>query len=117
MFTSPKHFKDPLSFIPERWTGDVRYASDNKSALQPFSFGPRNCIGKKYVIFISLLNYANNMLSMAYHETRLLLAKVLYNFDLELAPGNENWINQPVYTLWEKKPLLLKLKPAKRVST
>jgi len=49
MFTSSKHFEDPLSFVPERWTGDVRYTNDNKSVFQPFSFGPRNCVGKKYV--------------------------------------------------------------------
>jgi cytochrome P450 len=47
MYSSPTLFKDPQSFAPERWTGDERYANDQHSALQPFSFGPRDCLGKK----------------------------------------------------------------------
>ncbi|KAJ4373940.1 hypothetical protein N0V83_002679 [Neocucurbitaria cava] len=47
IYNSPKVFKDPLSFIPERWTGDEKYASDDRSALQPFSVGSRDCLGKK----------------------------------------------------------------------
>jgi cytochrome P450 len=47
MYSSPTAFKDPQSFIPERWTGDVRYVNDHHSALQPFSVGPRDCLGKK----------------------------------------------------------------------
>ena len=43
---SERNFKDPDAFVPERWMGDARYASDNRDAIQPFSFGPRNCIGK-----------------------------------------------------------------------
>jgi len=43
---SPENFRDPDDFIPERWIGD-EYASDVKEAMQPFSLGPRNCIGKK----------------------------------------------------------------------
>jgi cytochrome P450 len=44
---NPKFFKHPDSFVPERWLGDPRYDSDKKGAFQPFSVGPRNCIGKK----------------------------------------------------------------------
>jgi hypothetical protein len=47
---------------------------------------------------------------MAYHEMRLLLAKVMFNFDLELCPESEGWTEQEVYTLWQKKPLMVKLK-------
>lgn len=43
---------------------------------------------------------------MAYHEMRLLLAKLLYNFDLELCDVSRDWMDQKVYILWEKKPLL-----------
>jgi cytochrome P450 len=49
--------------------------------------------------------------SMAYHEMRLILTKVLYNFDLELLPQSANWIDdQKVYILWEKLPLMVKVK-------
>jgi cytochrome P450 len=43
----PKYWTDPLNFRPERFLGDVRYASDRFDAMQPFSTGPRNCLGKK----------------------------------------------------------------------
>jgi cytochrome P450 len=49
MYHSPVLFKDPQSFIPERWTDDPHYANDVRSAVQPFSVGSRNCLGKKYV--------------------------------------------------------------------
>lgn len=41
---------------------------------------------------------------------RLILVKVLFNFDLELAEGSENWLNQKSYTIWEKGPLNVRLK-------
>jgi cytochrome P450 len=48
---------------------------------------------------------------MAYHEMRLLLAKVLYNFDLKLCEESRDWIQrQRVYVLWEKVPLVVKVK-------
>jgi hypothetical protein len=50
---------------------------------------------------------------MAYHEIRLLLTKVLYNFDLELCLESNDWIEkQQIFTLWEKTPLMVNVKPA-----
>lgn len=49
---------------------------------------------------------------MAYHEMRLILAKVIYNFDLELCPESRNWTDQRVFGFWEKPPLMVKVKPA-----
>lgn len=48
-YQSSANFTDPKSFIPERWLPEApeRYRNDRKDALQPFSVGPRNCIGKK----------------------------------------------------------------------
>ncbi|KAL9012057.1 MAG: hypothetical protein Q9173_003152, partial [Seirophora scorigena] len=43
---SPRNFTDPDSFVPERWLGDEKYAKDNFAVVNPFSFGPRNCVGK-----------------------------------------------------------------------
>jgi cytochrome P450 len=48
--------------------------------------------------------------SLAYHEMRLMMAKVLYTFDFELMPESEDWMEQDTYVLWEKKPLMCKLK-------
>lgn len=45
-YRNPNNFRDPYSFVPERWLSE-EYASDKKQALQPFSIGPRNCLGKK----------------------------------------------------------------------
>ena len=47
---------------------------------------------------------------MAYHEMRLLLTKVLYNFNLELCDESREWMErQKVYILWEKLPLMVKV--------
>lgn len=47
MYTHPENFSNPLQFLPERWMGDARFEDDQKHALQPFSVGSRDCVGKK----------------------------------------------------------------------
>ena len=47
---STRNWRDPGKFIPERWLDDQRYAGDEREARQPFSIGPRNCIGRKSVL-------------------------------------------------------------------
>ena len=51
--------------------------------------------------------------SLAWAEMRLILAKVLFNFDLELAEGSEDWLDQKAYAIWEKGPLNVRLKIAR----
>lgn len=41
------HFKEPFAFCPERWMHDPQFKDDRLDAVQPFSVGPRNCLGKK----------------------------------------------------------------------
>ncbi|TPX07064.1 uncharacterized protein E0L32_011052 [Thyridium curvatum] len=96
-YRSPDHFRHPENFAPERWLGDPEYARDHRDALEPFQTGQRNCLGQNF----------------AWHEMRLLLATVLLHFDLSPGPGSESWIDQKVYILWEKKPLLICLKEVK----
>lgn len=39
-------------------------------------------------------------------EMRLIMARVLYNFDLALAePKESDWLNQKVFLVWEKPSL------------
>ncbi|KAH8811274.1 cytochrome P450 [Xylogone sp. PMI_703] len=91
---SAQNWKDPDSFVPERWLGDPRYAGDARGASQPFSMGPRNCIGR----------------NLAYAEMRVILARVIWNFDMELADANDQWMKTlKIYSLWEKTPLMVKL--------
>ncbi|KAF6813197.1 cytochrome P450 [Colletotrichum sojae] len=94
--TSPVHFRDPLSFRPERWLGDPEYAGDHLDASAPFGVGPRNCLGR----------------NLAWHEARLLLATMLLCFDMTLAEESRDWSRQRVYTLWEKPPLMCHIRPA-----
>jgi cytochrome P450 len=94
MYTHEKNFKRPMEFLPQRWLGDAEFEGDEKQCLQPFSVGSRDCVGK----------------NMAYHEMRLIIAKVLYHFDLDLCPESYGWDDQNTYLLWEKKPLMCKLK-------
>ena len=47
---------------------------------------------------------------MANHELRLIIAKVLYAFDLELLPESRDWMDQGTFFLWQKTPLMCKLK-------
>jgi len=45
-YHSAVNFTDPDKFVPERWL-EGGGKGDAKDVLQPFSIGPRNCIGKK----------------------------------------------------------------------
>jgi cytochrome P450 len=93
MFHSEKNFKNASSYRLERWLGDPAYASDDLTAVQPFSVGTRNCIGK----------------NLAYAEIRSIMCRILWNFESELCPESNNWNQQKVYFLWEKPPLMIKL--------
>ncbi|KAI0100353.1 cytochrome P450 [Nemania sp. FL0031] len=92
-YLSPANFRDAHEFVPERWLGDPKYKDDVREAHQPFSFGPRNCLG----------------MNMAWHEMRLLLAKLVFNFDILSEVGPE-WRHQRSFVLRERKPLICQLK-------
>lgn len=103
-YRNERNFALPDEFHPERWMPrdspeyDGRFEKDDRACLLPFSYGPRNCIGQ----------------NLAYHEMRLLLAALVLNFEFQLDERCERWNEQKVYMLWEKKPLLLRLKPIQR---
>lgn len=41
-------------------------------------------------------------------EMRLVMARLLWSFDLQ-GVLQEDWMDQPTYLLWEKKPLPIRL--------
>jgi hypothetical protein len=46
---------------------------------------------------------------------RLILAKIIFNFDLQLADDSRDWFReQKVYFLWEKPALNIRLTPVAR---
>ncbi|KAK3990004.1 cytochrome P450 [Cladorrhinum sp. PSN332] len=59
-------------------------------AAQPFSYGNRNCIGR----------------TLAQAEMRLILCRMLLEFDMKLADPTENWIKrQKAFPLWDRPAL------------
>ncbi|KAK4547942.1 hypothetical protein LTR36_010661 [Oleoguttula mirabilis] len=98
-YHSERNFKDPEALVPQRWMGDPKYADDKRSACQPFSFGPRNCLGK----------------NLAYAEMRLIMAKIVWSFDFELDAQSANWMAEcKVLTLWAKPELVVRVKEVVR---
>ncbi|KAH7116764.1 cytochrome P450 [Dendryphion nanum] len=105
---SSANFVEPDSFIPERFmdtpASRERFSSDVKKAAQPFSTGPRGCIGR----------------NLTYVELRLILGALLWNFDLEFADGaplwnpKDNFKGLRAYNTWEKSPLMVKLKDVRK---
>lgn len=96
-YRNEDYFRKPYEFHPERWLGDPEFKDDKLDAMEPFSVGPRNCVGK----------------NLAWHEMRLLLSTVMLYFDMELCKESQAWNDQKVYLLWEKKPLMVNLTPVK----
>jgi cytochrome P450 len=48
---------------------------------------------------------------MAMHELRLIMATLLFTFDLELCEESENWADQKSFALWIKDPLMVRATP------
>ena len=44
---SSLNFHDPDVYDPQRWLGDPKYQNDKRKGVQPFSVGPRACLGRK----------------------------------------------------------------------
>lgn len=104
---SPRFFTDPLKFRPEGWLPpdhprfDPVYRNDNLRASKPFSQGPRGCPGGS--IALALL--------------RIFVAKVLWEFDLEAAPGQDGLSFDKDFkfmTFWERPQFWVRFKPVRR---
>lgn len=100
---NPDNFADPDRFVPERWLPtshplyDHRYAGDNKAAFGPFSSGARDCIGR----------------NLAYAEMRLVVARMLWNFDMAVLESQDDWVSkQRVFSsLADKDALMVQITP------
>ncbi|KAK0609726.1 isotrichodermin C-15 hydroxylase [Bombardia bombarda] len=103
---SSTNWKDPWAFRPERFLSRgsnekddgqaADFSEDAIESFQPFNVGPRNCIG----------------INLAYAELRLIMARVIYEFDLSLGEENDDWIEmQHAFSTWLKIPLNVYLKP------
>ncbi|KAI1130325.1 isotrichodermin C-15 hydroxylase [Nemania abortiva] len=98
---SSENWADPWDFKPERFLGTSKEALEagNKlEALQAFNVGPRNCIGR----------------NLAYAEMRIILARIIYDFDLKMDSASADWIKrQRAYALWDRVPLKVYLTPVR----
>ncbi|KAH7066123.1 cytochrome P450 [Paraphoma chrysanthemicola] len=103
-YRNPENWHRPNDFCPERFLPqdhpfyNAAFAHDNKKCFRPFAYGPTECLGK----------------NLAYAEMRLIMAKFLWNFDATGLPENEDWAEKMTgNTLWDKRPLMVKLSLAK----
>ena len=58
-----------------------------------------------------VLSYQADNCSLAYAEARLILAHMVFNFDMELDERCDNWSDQTIYMFWNKPDLLVTLYP------
>ncbi|KAI3338273.1 cytochrome P450 [Ustulina deusta] len=87
----PANFQDPTHFVPERWLGGK--PRDILDAAQPFSLGSRGCMGK----------------SLGLLELRLIMAKIIWKYDLELLDKSIDWhADSRMQTLWQKPKMRAK---------
>ncbi|KAF2001405.1 cytochrome P450 [Amniculicola lignicola CBS 123094] len=103
MSFSPSLFHDPQSFHPERWLPEALndpsspFYTDIRTAVQPFSIGPRSCIGRP----------------LALGELRLVLARLVWAFDIQEAnteAGKLVWERQRCFSVIERKAFEVQLK-------
>jgi hypothetical protein len=53
--------------------------------------------------------------SLAYAGMRLILARIVFEFDMKLGEGSDNWIGrQKTFPLWDRLPLNVYFTPARR---
>lgn len=103
-YQSPSNYYKPAFFIPERWLVEASdasslYRNDRKDAFNPFSIGPHNCPGR----------------TLAYLEMRLILAKMVWHFDMEIPKGMDlpRWEQQEIFWFWDKQPTKVKISNAR----
>lgn len=96
---SSKFWARPFNFAPERWLKGTdlpaEFEADVREASKPFSTGPRNCVGKH----------------MAMGNLRLILARLIWSFDLKGEGEPVDWFAQDTYFVIVKAPVMVRLTP------
>jgi cytochrome P450 len=89
-----RNFTRPYEFIPERWIGEG--LGDRKDASRAFSLGPRGCLG----------------INLAYMESRITLASLVFAYDWELLNTELDWLSEVrIFTTWQKPDLMVRFHP------
>ncbi|CAI6236601.1 unnamed protein product [Periconia digitata] len=91
---SSRYFAKPWEYRPERWLPSTHeyyeevFSSDDRKAFRPFGLGARKCIGQ----------------SVAMLMMRMVLAKLCFEFDLEMTNKGEVEWNRDLrlFSLWRK---------------
>ncbi|KAI8623598.1 cytochrome P450 [Xylariaceae sp. FL1651] len=102
---SPRYFREPLRFRPERWLSrddpryDPAFESDDLKASKPFSQGLRGCPGG----------------SIATAIVRLFIAKVVWRFDLKTTQNDISFDKDFKFmTFWERPDFFVRMTPVQR---
>ena len=75
------------------------WEEDKRKIVQPFSVGPRNCIGR----------------NLAMAEMRVLLARLMWGFEMVLDERSAEWgRGQDIFLVYDKPSLWVRLKPVVR---
>ncbi|KAJ6449380.1 cytochrome P450 [Mycena sanguinolenta] len=95
VMVNPEHWKDPLTFDPERW-GTEAVRKRHKYAYIPFAAGGRGCIGFNFAL----------------QEIKIILARVVLNFQIENTTEGAV-IYDPDFSLY--RPLNFRMRLRKQV--
>lgn len=102
MYRAKQNFVEPERFLPARWLNNAESGlRDDKAAFHPFSLGPHNCPGQ----------------NLAWFELRLILARLLWTFEMSVSPENDLpiWEKQGVWWFWDKQPTIIRLNKRKLI--
>ncbi|KAK6599736.1 cytochrome P450 [Botrytis cinerea] len=104
MALSPQNFHHSLRFLPDRYLPDHlrprEYANDNRHILKPWGLGSRVCLGR----------------SFGQAELRLVLARLVWNFDLQGADGKGvDWFELKNYIVVQKEPIWVTIREREKM--
>ncbi|GIZ42707.1 hypothetical protein CKM354_000596600 [Cercospora kikuchii] len=102
-YHSAANFHRPDEWIPERWLdeecAEFGCENDQRDVMQAFSLGTYGCLG----------------INLAWAELRIILCRLVWEFEFELCAGQEKWMDeQKAYILWDKPGLWVNLKERNR---